>query len=221
MNAAALITTRGRRARLIAAGTGMALAAMLALAPAASAGTPMELCPLEQGPNGVQCQKPVLEKPEFELCDLEQGPNGLQCKKPGFEKPDFPICDLEQGPNGPQCVDDDPDPEDPGPDVEPEPVDPQPEPEPEPGGDSNPKVEPQPKQPAAGDNEPTEDSAQIAAEDAGIPATQVEAGPVVERPDRKSYAGWAGLGLVTLGGIFAFLRRRRSDDDAADPGDQM
>jgi outer membrane biosynthesis protein TonB len=226
MNSTESITTRytqGRRVRLITAAAGMVLAAMLALAPAASA-APLEVCPLEQGPDGPQCQKPV-EKPQFELCDLEQGPNGLQCKKPGFEKPDFPICDLEQGPDGPQCVDDDPDPEDPGPDVEPEPeeppVDPQPDPKPEPNGDSNPKPQPQPEQPAAGDDQPTADAVQIASEDAGIPVTQVEAGPAVEQPDRKSYAGWVVLGLVALGGIFAFLRRRRSEDDAADAIDRM
>jgi hypothetical protein len=216
-------TTRNlrRSTRLVASAAGVALAALLALAPAAFAATPMELCPLEQGPDGVQCQKPGFDKPHFEMCPLEQGPNGLQCQKPPIDKPDFEMCDLEQGPDGPQCVGTDSEPEDPGPDVGPE-LQPQPEPEPEPepeaetdpNTDSVPKGQPQANQPAATAGQAPAGALQVASEDAGTPVVQLPANPVAE-PDDGLSAGWIALALVAAGAMFALGRRRRAAEESA------
>jgi LPXTG-motif cell wall-anchored protein len=107
--------TANRMVHFVATGTGLTIASLFFLAPAASA-VQMQLCELEQGPNGLQC---VQQPKQFELCDLEQGPNGIQCVEGQLD---------EKAPE-------------PGPDPEP-PVDP--EPQPEPGVDEapEPKVAP-------------------------------------------------------------------------------
>src|SRR5688500_7962046 len=95
--------TANRVVHFVATGSGLTIASLFFLAPAASA-APFQICDLEQGPNGPQC---VQQPKQFELCDLEQGPNGLQ------------------------CVEDQLDEKAPEPDPQP-PVDPEPQPEPEP-----------------------------------------------------------------------------------------
>ena len=215
-------TRKLRSTRLVATASGMALAALLTLAPAASAATPMELCPLEQGPDGVQCQKPGLDKPNFEMCKLEQGPNGLQCQKPPVDKPEFELCELEQGADGLQCAGSDLEPEDPGPDLGPDLEEPQPQPEPEPEpeadskpqGDSKPQSQPQPNQPAETGGQAPAGALQVASEDSGIPAVQLPSTPVTEI-DAGNFAGWIALALVAAFGIFALGRRRRTVEESS------
>lgn len=92
--------TANRVVHFVATGSGLTIASLFFLAPAASAAP-------------------------FQICDLEQGPNGPQCVQ---QPKQFELCDLEQGPNGPQCVEDQLDEEAPQPPVDPEPQ-PEPEPE--------------------------------------------------------------------------------------------
>ncbi len=83
--------TANRVVHFVATGSGLTIASLFFLAPAASA-APFQICDLEQGPNGPQC---VQQPKQFELCDLEQGPNGIQCVEDQLDEkapePDPPV----------------------------------------------------------------------------------------------------------------------------------
>lgn len=185
-----------RIVRFVATGSGLTIASLFFLAPAASA-APFQVCDLEQGPNGPQC---VQEPKQAELCKLDKN---LKCIQPPKQ---VELCELEQGPNGLQCVDNELDEKAPAPDPQP-PVDPEPEPEP---------VEaPEPKV-APGFEVPAAPQAEQAIEQAGVPEFEIAAGPEVQQqPESSSYAGWIGLALLASGPILLYIRRRRQTQEDA------
>jgi hypothetical protein len=201
----AFTSSTNRVVRSVATGSALTIASLFFLAPAASA-SPFEICELEQGPNGPQC---VQEPKQAELCKLDEN---LKCIQPPKQ---VELCELEQGPNGLQCVDNELDEKAPVPDPDP-PVDP--EPEPEGPADEIPEPEPAPAVEAAKPSaaEPVAPQAGVAADETGVPDFEIAAGPAVEQPAARSYAGWIGLGLVSLGLVLLYARRRRQvQEDAA------
>jgi hypothetical protein len=191
--------TANRVVHFVATGSGLTIASLFFLAPAASAATPAQLCDLEQGPNGPQC---VQEPKQVELCELDQN---LKCIQPPKQ---VELCELEQGPNGLQCVDNELD------EKAPPPVNPEPEPE-APQADEVPEPEIAPGSEAAKPTGP-EPVEVVAAEDPGVPEFEIAAEPAVEQPAARSYAGWIGLALLGSGLILLYARRRRqAQDDAA------
>lgn len=199
----AVTRSTNRIVRLVATGSGLTIASLFFLAPAAS-GAPFQVCDLEQGPNGPQC---VQEPKQAELCKLDKN---LKCIQPPKQ---VDLCELEQGPNGLQCVDNELDEKAPAPDPQP-PVNPEPEPEPELGEAPEPKVAPgfeaeDPRFPAA-------PQAEQAIEEAGVPESEIAAGPEVrQQPENPSYTGWIGLALLASGLMLLYIRRRRHTQDDA------
>ncbi len=99
--------TANRVVHFVATGSGLTIASLFFLAPAASA-APFQLCELEQGPNGPQC---VQQPKQAELCDLEMGPDGLQCVEDQLdEKGPDPEPPVEPEPQPEPGVDEAPDP---------------------------------------------------------------------------------------------------------------
>lgn len=87
MNAVSCRTriTANRVVHFVATGSGLTIASLLFLAPAASA-APFQICDMEQGPNGPQC---VEEPKQAELCQLDKN---LKCIQPPKQ---VELCELE------------------------------------------------------------------------------------------------------------------------------
>lgn len=200
MNAISCITrvTANRVIHFVATGSGLTIASLFFLAPAASA-APFQICDLEQGPNGPQC---VQGPKQAELCELDKD---LNCVKPPKQ---IDLCELEQGPDGLQCAGNELDEKAPAPE-------PQPPADPEPVPDEAPKPEvasgfeaPAPKVDAPG-------SVDVAPDEAGIPELEIAASPAAPEAQSPSNAVWIGSLLLASGLILLLVRRRRTAQDDA------
>lgn len=98
----------------------------------------------------------------------------------------------------------------PAPDPQP-PLDPEPEPEaPEVDEVPDPEIAPGLEAGKPTGSEPVAPQVEVvAAEEAGVPDFEIAAGPAGEQPAARSYAGWIGLALLSLGLMLLYARRRR------------